>query len=119
MEKRSFKVMLMIFSLCFSYLLISCVAVPTTRSLMSNSEPISAIMSNSEPMPAIVTSSLTNNVRKSTETEDMIGEYLRHVSREHMLVMESTDDYPPTGSNPKHDPPPPPPAVLLKKENNK
>ncbi|KAK8532153.1 hypothetical protein V6N12_053599 [Hibiscus sabdariffa] len=104
MEKKGFKITLMIFSLYFSSLLISGVAI-ATRSLMSNVEPVPVKMSH-----------LESNVRKSSEIKDMIGEYLKDISIERMLVMESTDDYPPTGPN--HPFPPLPPPALLERENN-
>ncbi|KAK8532149.1 hypothetical protein V6N13_131486 [Hibiscus sabdariffa] len=82
MEKTGFKVVLIVVFLGFSCLLISCVAVPATRS----------IESNTELLPASVQDLLAQNVRKSGETEEIAEDYL------------STQDYPRTGASTKHDP---------------
>ncbi|KAA3487693.1 hypothetical protein EPI10_031507 [Gossypium australe] len=48
------------------------------------------------------------DVKKSSEAEEMFGEYLGHEFNEERMLMETTD-YPPPGPDPKHDPHAPPP----------
>ncbi|KAE8713298.1 Cyclin/Brf1-like TBP-binding protein, putative isoform 1 [Hibiscus syriacus] len=98
MEKRGFKVTLVVLFLGFSHLLISCAAVPATRSLNSNTELLTA------SVPDL----LAQNERNWSETEEMIGEYLGDGLKEERMLLPSTDDYSGTGPNPKHDPTLPP-----------
>ncbi|KAG8478838.1 hypothetical protein CXB51_028782 [Gossypium anomalum] len=89
MEKKGF-VRLMLLFLGFSYLLLSCAAVPTTRSLKSNKE-----------LPSSVQDLLAQGVMELSYGEEVITEG-DGFNRERML-MESTD-YPGTGANKNHDP---------------
>ncbi|KAK6243582.1 hypothetical protein QUC31_009991 [Theobroma cacao] len=91
MENKAL-VRLMLLFLGFSYLLLSCVAVPTTRSLKSYKElPSSSVQDL-----------LAQDVMKLNEAEESTGEGDAIFSDERML-MESTD-YPGTGANKNHDP---------------
>ncbi|MBA0860516.1 hypothetical protein Goshw_018337 [Gossypium schwendimanii] len=89
MEKKGF-VRLMLLFLGFSYLLLSCVAVPTTRSLKSNKE-----------LPSSVQDLLAQDVMELSDGEEVITEG-DGFNGERMLL-ESTD-YPGTGANKNHDP---------------
>ncbi|MBA0590805.1 hypothetical protein Gotri_019163 [Gossypium trilobum] len=89
MEKKGF-VRLMLLFLGFSYLLLSCAAVPTTRSLKSNKE-----------LPSSVQDLLAQDVMELSDGEEVITEG-DGFNGERML-MESTD-YPGTGANKNHDP---------------
>ncbi|MBA0573551.1 hypothetical protein Golob_000820 [Gossypium lobatum] len=85
MENRGFNVRYMVLlGLCC--LLISCAAVPAI----------------------IVYNYILQYVKKSSEAEEMFGEYLGHEFNEERMLMETTD-YPPPGPDPKHDPHAPPP----------
>ncbi|XVF06687.1 hypothetical protein REPUB_Repub06bG0071700 [Reevesia pubescens] len=92
MENKAF-VRLMLLFLGFSYLLLSCAAVPTTRSLKSNKEL---------PSSSSVQDLLVQDVMKFSEAEELFGEGDTLLHEERML-MESTD-YPGTGANKNHDP---------------
>ncbi|KAB2058596.1 Calcium-transporting ATPase 9, plasma membrane-type -like protein [Gossypium arboreum] len=89
MEKKGF-VRLMLLFLGFSYLLLSCAAVPSTRSLKSNKE-----------LPSSVQDLLAQDVMELSYGEEVIAEG-DGFNGERML-MESTD-YPGTGANKNHDP---------------
>ncbi|MBA0716115.1 hypothetical protein Golax_014976 [Gossypium laxum] len=89
MEKKGF-VRLMLLFLGFSYLLLSCAAVPTTRSLKSNKE-----------LPSSVQDLLAQDVMELSDGEEVITEG-DGFNGERMLL-ESTD-YPGTGANKNHDP---------------
>ncbi|MBA0803482.1 hypothetical protein Gohar_013690 [Gossypium harknessii] len=89
MEKKGF-VRLMLLFLGFSYLLLTCAAVPTTRSLKSNKE-----------LPSSVQDLLAQDVMELSDGEEVTTEGDRF-NGERML-MESTD-YPGTGANKNHDP---------------
>ncbi|XWS57910.1 hypothetical protein CRYUN_Cryun09bG0213500 [Craigia yunnanensis] len=91
MENKAF-VRLMLIFLGFSYLLLSCAAVPTTRSLKSNKELLSSSSS--------VQDLLAQDVTKLCEDE-LCGE--GDAFNEERMLMESTD-YPGTGANKNHDP---------------
>ncbi|OMO67841.1 hypothetical protein CCACVL1_20281 [Corchorus capsularis] len=85
----------MLLFLGFSYLLLSCAAVPSTRSLKSNKEL---------PSSSSVQDLLVQDVMKLGEAEGLFGESGNGaISREDRMLMESTD-YPGTGANKNHDP---------------
>ncbi|XVF56791.1 hypothetical protein PTKIN_Ptkin06aG0148600 [Pterospermum kingtungense] len=92
MENKAF-VRLMLLFLGFSYLLLSCVAVPTTRSLKSNKEPLLSSFSVQDLLP--------QDEMKLSEAEEFLG--VEDVSKEERMLMESTD-YPGPGANKNHDP---------------
>ncbi|KAE8736072.1 Cyclin/Brf1-like TBP-binding protein, putative isoform 1 [Hibiscus syriacus] len=89
METKAFVRLLLLF-LGFSYLLLPCAAVPTTRSLKSNKE-----------LPSSVQDLLDQDVMKLSEGEELLGE--ADGFNGERLLMESTD-YPGTGANKNHDP---------------
>ncbi|XWS42733.1 hypothetical protein CRYUN_Cryun16bG0039400 [Craigia yunnanensis] len=95
MEKKAF-VRLMLLFLCFSYLLLSTAAVPTTRSLKSNKELLLSSFS--------VQDLLAQDVMKLREAEELFGE--GDAFNEERRLMESTD-YGGAGANKNHDPKPP------------
>ncbi|XVF30704.1 hypothetical protein REPUB_Repub16aG0081100 [Reevesia pubescens] len=92
MENKYF-VRLMLLFLGFSYLLVSCAAVPTTRSLKSNKELL--------PSSSSVQDLFAQDVMKLSEAEELFEE--RDVFNEERMLMETTD-YPGTGANKDHDP---------------
>ncbi|MBA0816156.1 hypothetical protein Gohar_000849 [Gossypium harknessii] len=59
-------------------------------------------------MIKVVYNYILQDVKKSSEAEEMFGEYLGHEFNEERMLMETTD-YPPPGPDPKHDPHAPPP----------
>ncbi|KAK8628216.1 hypothetical protein V6N13_063926 [Hibiscus sabdariffa] len=89
MENKAFLRSILLF-LAFSYLLLSCAAVPTTRSLKSNKE-----------LPSSVQDFLAQDVMKLSDAEELFGE--DDAFNGERLLMESTD-YPGTGANKNHDP---------------
>ncbi|XWS58582.1 hypothetical protein CRYUN_Cryun08bG0046600 [Craigia yunnanensis] len=91
MENKAF-IRLMLLFLGFSYLLLSCAAVPTTRSLKSNKELLSSFS---------VQDLLAQDVMKLNEAEELFGE--GDAFNEERVLLESTD-YPGTGANKDHDP---------------
>ncbi|XP_022744330.1 uncharacterized protein LOC111295202 [Durio zibethinus] len=94
MENKGF-VRLMLLFLGFSHLLLSCSAVPTTRSLKSNKELLPS---------SSVQDFLAQDVIKLSEAEELFGE--GDAVNEERMLMQSTD-YPGTGANKNHDPKPP------------
>ncbi|XP_012465808.1 uncharacterized protein LOC105784466 [Gossypium raimondii] len=99
MENRGSNVRFMVLlGLCC--LLISCAAVPAISE--------GNLKSNKELLPSSARNLLTQDVKKSSEAEEMFGEYLGHEFNEERMLMETTD-YPPPGPDPKHDPHAPPP----------
>ncbi|XVE90244.1 hypothetical protein DITRI_Ditri20bG0063200 [Diplodiscus trichospermus] len=92
MENKAFVRLILLF-LGFSCLLLSCAAVPATRSLKSNKELLPS---------SSVQDLLAQDLTKLSEAEDLFGE--GDAFNDERMLMESTADYPGTGANKNHDP---------------
>ncbi|MFQ6620570.1 hypothetical protein Gotur_000022 [Gossypium turneri] len=100
MEKKGFNVRMMLLFLGLCCLIISSAAVPTTNKGNLNS--------NKELFPSSIQDLLVQDLKKSSEAEEVFGEYLGHEFNEERMPMEITD-YAPAGASHKHEPFPPPP----------
>ncbi|KAH1128904.1 hypothetical protein J1N35_000282 [Gossypium stocksii] len=99
MENKGFNVRLMLLFLGLCCLMISSAAVPITNKGNLNS--------NKELFPSSVQDLLVQDVKESSEAEEMFGEYLGHEFNEERMLMEITD-YAPPGASHKHELFPPP-----------
>ncbi|KAB2022859.1 hypothetical protein ES319_D07G241900v1 [Gossypium barbadense] len=104
MEKKGFNVRMMLLFLGLCCLIISSAAVPTTN----EGNFLNFKFGNKELFPSSVQDLLVQDLKKSSEAEEVSGEYLGHEFDEERMLMEITD-YPPTGASHKHEPFPPPP----------
>ncbi|KAG4165878.1 hypothetical protein ERO13_A13G095900v2 [Gossypium hirsutum] len=100
MENKGFNVILMVLFLGLCCLLISCATVPAISKGNLNSDK-ELLLSSARNL-------LAQDVKKSSEAEEMFEEYLGHKFNEERMLIETTD-YPPPGPDPKHDPHAPPP----------